>query len=415
MTNFLRTCSFLVLCVTLPSLLVQPASADEERHSASRKPFSVLTGIDVLERDGFTPLKGKRIGLITNHTGVNRDGKSTIEILKAAPDVKLVALFSPEHGIAGKLDVEKIGDARDPTTGLQVYSLYGETRKPKKEHLADLDALVFDIQDIGARFYTYISTLGGAMEVAAEHGVEIIVLDRPNPIGGVAVQGPLLDAGRESFVGYHTLPVRHGMTVGELAMLFNTERKIGAKLHVVKVEGWQRGDLFDATGLYWINPSPNMRCLTQALLYPGVGLLEMTNLSVGRGTDTPFEVIGAPWLNARSLLQELNGYALTGVTFVPIRFTPEDSKFKGEACEGLNIIVTDRNTFDPLRTGLALAVALRNTHVDTWKQEAYMRLLGNEQVFKAVLAAVPVAEIEAGYQNGLADFNKIRQAYLLYE
>ena len=378
------------------------------------KAFNVLTGIDVLQRDGFAPLQGKRVGLITNHTGVSRDGRTTIELLKGAPGVKLVALFSPEHGIAGKLDVSNIGDTEDPTTGLRVYSLYGKTRKPTKEHLEGLDVLVFDIQDIGARFYTYISTLGGAMEAAAEHGVEVVVLDRPNPIGGVDVQGPLLDEGRESFVAHHNLPIRHGMTVGELATMFNAERKIGAKLHVIRAEGWRRGDLFDVTGLYWINPSPNMRSLTQALLYPGVGLLEMTNLSVGRGTDTPFEVVGAPWLNARALVQELARHDLAGVTFVPVRFTPDDSKFKNEPCEGVNIVITNRESFDPLRAGFAIALALHRTHADKWEYANYMRLLGNEQVFEAVKSNQTLDEIEQGYAQDLQKFERRRAKFLLY-
>ncbi|HAF16669.1 MAG TPA: hypothetical protein DHU55_17450, partial [Blastocatellia bacterium] len=254
----------------------------------------VLTGIDVLERDGFTQLAGMRVGLVTNQTGRDREGRSTIDILHRAPNVKLVALFSPEHGIRGAAD-EKVLDSKDEQTGLPIYSLYGETRRPKPEHLKDLDALVFDIQDIGTRFYTYISTLGYVMEEAAKAKRPVFVLDRPNPIGGVEVEGPLADADRLSFTAYHTIPVRHGMTIGELAELFNQERKIDGDLRVIKMDGWSRSMWLDETNLAWVNPSPNMRSLTEATLYPGIGLLETTNVSVGRGTDTPFEVVGAPW------------------------------------------------------------------------------------------------------------------------
>jgi uncharacterized protein YbbC (DUF1343 family) len=265
--------------------------------------------------------------------------------------VQLAALFSPEHGFEGKLDVSKIGDTKDVSTGLKVHSLYGETRRPTAEMLADIDTVVFDIQDIGARFYTYVSTMGEAMQAAAESKKRFVVLDRPNPIGGIAVAGPMLDRGKESFVGFHRLPVRHGMTIGELARLFKAELKLDLELEVIACEGWQRGDLWDATGLAWINPSPNMRSLTQALLYPGIGLLETTNLSVGRGTDTPFEVIGAPWLDGRKLAAALASRNIPGVTFVPVAFTPASSKFAEKPCGGVNIIITDRERFEPLRTG----------------------------------------------------------------
>jgi uncharacterized protein YbbC (DUF1343 family) len=253
----------------------------------------VRLGIDVLVDDQFKRLEGKRVGLITNHTGLDRTGKSTADLLHQAPNVKLVALFGPEHGIRGTLDRDGITDSVDEATGVRVYSLYGETRKPTPRHLEGLDALVFDIQDIGTRFYTYESTMGLAMEAAADAGIEFIVLDRPNPIGGEIVEGPLLDTGRESFVGYHTIPVRHGMTVGELAQMFAKERKIDVDLTVVELEGWRRSQYLFETGLTWVNPSPNMRSLEAALLYPGIGLLETTNVSVGRGTDTPFEVRSA--------------------------------------------------------------------------------------------------------------------------
>jgi CubicO group peptidase (beta-lactamase class C family) len=242
------------------------------RQSAEQPSLDVLTGIDVLVRDKFEPLAGRKIGLITNHTGIDREGVSTVERFHQAENVQLVALFSPEHGFEGKLDVSKIGDARDEGRDLPIYSLYGETRRPTPEMLQGMDTLVFDIQDIGARYYTYVSTMGEAMRSAAEHKLRFVVLDRPNPIGGVAVEGPVLDPGKESFVGFHPLPIRHGMTAGELAAMFNDELRLELDLQVIPVENWRRGDYFDATGLLWINPSPNMRSLNQALLYPGIGL-----------------------------------------------------------------------------------------------------------------------------------------------
>lgn len=375
----------------------------------------VLTGIDVLARDGFAPLKGRRIGLITNHTGMSREGKSTVELLRTAPDVKLVALFSPEHGFAGKLDVSKIGDASDPASGLPIYSLYGESRKPSAKSLEGLDTLVFDIQDIGTRFYTYPSTMALAMEAAAEHGLRFVVLDRPNPINGVDVNGPILDEGKQSFVGFHTLPVRHGLTLGELATLYKRERQLSTDLQVIKIERWRRRGYFDATGLPWVNPSPNMRSLTAALLYPGVGLLETTNVSVGRGTAAPFEVVGAPWIDARRLAAELNSAGLAGVRFVPLYFTPDSSKFKDDRCGGVNLLIVNREVFEPLRTGFTLAAALRKLYPEQWEVKSYGRLLANEAVLAAVRDGRSADEIVRLYQDDLQQFRRRREPILLYE
>jgi uncharacterized protein YbbC (DUF1343 family) len=372
----------------------------------------VLTGIDVLVRDRFSLLQGRRIGLITNHTGIDAQGRTTIELLKQAEGVELVALFSPEHGLGGKLDVARIADSRE--ADLPVYSLYGDRRRPTSEQLQGVDTLVFDIQDIGARFYTYISTLGETLVAAAEHKLRFVMLDRPNPINGVDVAGPMLEPGKESFIGFHVLPVRHGMTVGELATLFNAEKNLGADLQVVKIVGWRRGDYFDATGLPWINPSPNMRNLSAALLYPGIGLLETTNLSVGRGTDTPFEVIGAPWLDGSRLARDLNYAGLPGVRFIPIRFTPQSSKFSGEACGGVNILITNRSLFDPLRTGLEIATALRRLYPGSWDVAGYARLLGNDEVLAQVKAGKSAREIERSWKRQLDEFRTRRAKYLLY-
>jgi uncharacterized protein YbbC (DUF1343 family) len=398
-------CKPVCLAILTVTLLLPPASVQAD---------DVLTGIDVLQRDDFAPLAGKRVGLITNHTGVNRDGVSTVTILHEAKEVDLRILFSPEHGFAGKLDVSRIGDAVDEATGLKVISLYGETRTPTAESLAGLDVLVFDIQDIGARFYTYISTMGNAMQAAAQHDVAFVMLDRPNPITGTIVAGPVLDAGLESFVGYHPIAVRHGMTTGELATMFNEELKLGLDLSVIKLENWNRGDYYDATGLLWINPSPNMRNLHEAVLYPGIGLLETTNISVGRGTDTPFEVLGAPWIDARRLARELNAAGLPGVAFVPIRFTPDSSKFANEECGGINILVTDRQKFQSVRTGLSVAATLRRLYPDDWDTKSLNRLLSNQQSFDGILAGNSVDEIERDYAPKLREFEQRREKYLLY-
>jgi uncharacterized protein YbbC (DUF1343 family)/CubicO group peptidase (beta-lactamase class C family) len=375
----------------------------------------VLTGIDVLKRDNFRQLAGRKIGLITNHTGKSREGETTVQLLHEAKDVQLAALFSPEHGFEGKLDVSKIGDTRDQATGLKVFSLYGETRKPTAAMLADLDTIVFDIQDIGARFYTYTSTMGEALKACAENGKRFVVLDRPNPIGGVAVAGPMLDAGKESFVGFHKLPVRHGMTTGELARMFQDELKLNVDLQVIECVGWKRNEPWDTTGLTWINPSPNMRNLTQAFLYPGIGLLETTNLSVGRGTDTPFELLGAPWLDGQKLAADLNQRPIAGVSFVPIEYTPTSSKFANQKCGGINILITDRAQFEPLRTGFEIATALRRLYADQWEAKAYDRLLGNAKTLNALLDGKSADAILDITREGVSDFERRRLKYLLYE
>jgi uncharacterized protein YbbC (DUF1343 family)/CubicO group peptidase (beta-lactamase class C family) len=374
----------------------------------------VLTGIDVLERDGFQQLKGMRVGLVTNHTGRNRAGRQTIDVLYKAAGVKLVSLFAPEHGIRGTAD-EKVSDAKDEQTNLPIYSLYGESRRPLPEQLKDLDAVVFDIQDIGTRFYTYISTLGYVMEEAARAHVPVIVLDRPNPINGVDVEGPVADSDKLSFIAYHTIPVRHGMTIGEIARLFNETRKIGCDLRVVKMENYRRSMWFDATNLTWVNPSPNMRSLTEATLYPGIGLLETTNLSVGRGTDTPFELVGAPWLDGQRVASLLNERGLPGVRFVPVRFTPKTSVFKMEECGGFNIIVTDRAQFRPVFVGLEIAVLLRRLYPAEWKVDDYARLLANAQTLERVKRADAPEEIARSWTAALNEFRRARSRALLYK
>ena len=406
--------------VDAPSRPIAAASvlAAEPATPASEKPAampsgSVECGIDVLVAEGFRRLRGLKIGLVTNHTGLTRDGRSTIDELCHAPGVTLVRLFSPEHGIRGAVDAA-VPDSKDEKTGLPIISLYGKNRKPRPEDLAGLDALVYDIQDIGTRFYTYISTLGLVIEAAQESGKKVFVLDRPNPIGGVAVGGPVRDPEFASFIAYHALPVRHGMTVGELALLYITERKIRAKLEVIPCRGWSRDQLYDRSDLVWVNPSPNMRSLTEALLYPGVGLLEATNLATGRGTDTPFERLGAPWIDPRRFAASLNSAAIPGVRFVPIFFTPKERQYAGQSCGGVQILVTSLPEVDPLRLGMTLATRLRTLYPTDWQPEGLLRLLGDRATFEQVLAGTPVDAIMAHWNGELTEFQKVRSRYLLY-
>jgi uncharacterized protein YbbC (DUF1343 family) len=374
----------------------------------------VLTGIDVLERDGFKQLAGLRIGLVTNQTGRDRAGRSTIDVLFKAPGVKLSALFSPEHGIRGLAD-EKVSDTKDEQTGLPIFSLYGESRRPKPEQLKDLDALVYDIQDVGVRFYTYITTLGYVIEEAGKAKLPIFVLDRPNPINGNGVEGPIADADKLSFTAYHTLPVRHGMTIGELARLYNDERHLNGDLRVIKMEGWRRAMWFDSTGLVWINPSPNMRSLAEAALYPGIGLLETTNVSVGRGTDTPFEVVGAPWLDGRKLASHLNARKIPGVRFIPVRFTPRSSVFKNEDCGGVNLLITDRAQFQSVLTGIEIAVALHSLFPADWKVDSYSRLLVNADTLERLKRGDSAEEIVRSWDTSLENFRRVRARSVLYQ
>ena len=371
-----------------------------------------LNGVDVWARDGFRALKGRRVGLVTNHTGRDRRRRATIDLLHGAEGVRLTALFSPEHGIRGLLD-EKVSDGRDERTGLPVYSLYGERRAPAPEQLAGIDVLVFDIQDIGCRFYTYISTLGNCLEAVARAGKEMVVLDRVNPVNGVAVEGPLLTAPR-SFVAWHEIPLRHGMTTGELARMFNEERALGARLTVVPCEGWRRQDWFDATGLPWENPSPNMRSLTAATLYPGVGVLEFCALSVGRGTGTPFEVLGAPYIDDRRLAAELNASGLAGVRFVPVRFTPASSVFQGKECGGVQVLLTDRERFRAADLALALASTLHRLHPSDLKLDKAAGLLGDEPTLAGLRSGRGWREVAQVRDRGLAAFAQRRSRHLLY-
>ncbi len=372
----------------------------------------VAPGLDVLARDGFAPLKGKRVGLVTNHTGRSANGASAIDVIYKAPGVQLVALFSPEHGIRGILD-DNVPSSRDEQTGLPIHSLYGDTRRPTDTMLQGLDLIVIDLQDIGARFYTYMATMGHVMEEAAKRKIGVVVLDRPNPINGWQIEGP--SAEESAFISYFpAMPVRHGMTLGELAQLFNAEQKIGATLTVVPMANWRRDLWFDQTGLSWVNPSPNMRNLNQATLYPGIGAIEYSNVSVGRGTDQPFEQIGAPWINGRALAEHLNARALPGISFYPVAFTPTASKYAKEPCQGVFMVITNRTALQPVRVGLEIAAALWKLHGDAYKMETTERLLGSRQSLDRVKAGEDPSRVAAGWNAAEARWRQLRAKYLLY-
>jgi uncharacterized protein YbbC (DUF1343 family)/CubicO group peptidase (beta-lactamase class C family) len=400
-----------------------------EAQSAARRMSSrngvVKTGIDVLQERRFDVLLAaggkKRIGLVTNQTGIDAQGRRTIDVLAQLhnlyPGITLDAIFSPEHGVTGTLDTTDVSNSKDEATGVPVYSVYGGTdaaRRPSADVMKRLDAVVFDVQDAGVPFYTYETTLGYFLEAAAQAGIEMIVLDRPDPITGSFVQGPVADAGHERFTDYWTVPVRHGMTMGELAKMFNTERNINAKLTVVPMEGWQRGDWFDSTGLEWVNPSPNLRSVTEAALYPGVALIEYTNVSVGRGTDTPFELVGAPWIKSRELAAYLNARGIAGVRFVPVMFTPTSSNYSGQRCEGVNIVLTERNALDAPELGIELAAALRELYPTDYKMERMAELLVNQAAFDGLVAKVDPRRIAQDWQEGLEKFGVVRKKYLIY-
>jgi uncharacterized protein YbbC (DUF1343 family)/CubicO group peptidase (beta-lactamase class C family) len=373
----------------------------------------VLTGIDVLARGGFAPLKGKKVGLVTNHTGRAMDGKSTIDLIHGAAGVQLLALFSPEHGIRGILDTD-VPSSRDEKTGLPIHSLYGATRRPTEAMLQGLDTLVIDLQDVGVRFYTYYATMGLVMEEAAKRKIAVVVLDRPNPINGWQIEGANLDATGEALITYHQMPVRHGMTLGELAKLLNEERKIGAALTVVPIENWRRGQWFDETGLAWVNPSPNMRNLNQATLYPGVGAIEYSNVSVGRGTDQPFEQLGAPWIDGPRLAAALNARQLPGIRFYPVSFTPASSKYANQACQGVFMVVTNRAALQPTRVGLEIAAALFKLFGDQYQLANTHLLVGSQDSLERVKRGEDPATVVARWSADEARWRLLRAKYLLY-
>jgi uncharacterized protein YbbC (DUF1343 family)/CubicO group peptidase (beta-lactamase class C family) len=419
-------------------LALHPADAEKlrqatttgynEMQSAARK-LSVRngttkTGIDALEDTNFAALKpskegpARRIGLLTNQSGLDSEGRRTIDVLAHAPGISLNVIFSPEHGVTGELDTTNVSDTKDVATGVAVRSVYGARdadRRPAVDDLKKLDAVLIDIQDAGTRFYTYETTMGYFLEAAAKAEIDVIVLDRPDPVTGSFVQGPISDEGRESFTNYFAMPVRQGMTIGELAKMFNAERRIGARLDVIAMQGWQRGDWFDSTGVAWVNPSPNLRSLTEATLYPGVALIEGTNVSVGRGTDMPFELLGAPWIKSRELAAYLNERSIPSVRFVPVTFTPASSNFAGQKCEGVNVVLLDRNTFDAPELGIELASALHRLYPNDFKIEKMQDLLLNQATYDALIAGQDPRRISEEWEERLGAFVALREKYLIYK
>ena len=396
------------------------SSGKEAAAAPARVVGQVRPGIDILEERSFEAIKGLKVALLTNHTGLTRDGRSTIDVLLSekarAAGVTLLRLFSPEHGIRGALD-EKVSDSIDQKTGLPVRSLYGDTpesRRPRAEDLAGLDAVVVDLQDAGCRFYTYLTTLGTVLEEAAKAHVKVVVLDRPDPIRADAMEGPAADLDALSFVAYHAIPIRTGMTIGELAGLFNGERKIGADLTVVKMSGYSRDLWYDETGLPWVNPSPNLRSVTEAALYPGIGLLETTNVSVGRGTDTPFEQFGAPWMDGPRVAATLNARGVPGVRFTPVTFTPSSSVFKGESCSGVRITLVNRDVLNAVALGFHVATVLRDLHPKEWKADRFNRLLVNAAALARFTRGETAGEITGAWAAAAMEVETIRVRYLLY-
>ena len=374
---------------------------------------TVRSGLDALAAESFAPLAGKRVGLITNHSGLDARGRHAVELLRQTPNVKLVALFSPEHGLYGNVDA-KVTSGTDPQTGLPVYSLYGKTLRPTPDMLRGIDALVFDIQDAGARFYTYITTLAYAMEAAADAGIDFYVLDRPDPIDATQVQGPVLDSDMRSFTGYFPLPIRYGMTPGELALLFNHENHIGAKLHVIKMTGYRRASWFDETGLPWVGPSPNLRSLTQTALYPGVALVEGANISVGRGTASPFEIFGAPWIDGRRLAAYLNRRRIPGVRFQATSFTPDASTYANRRCHGVHLLLDNRDLLDAPALGIEIAAALHRLYPRKFDLDGTLGMIGARSVLDAIRDGEDPRSIVSQWQDPLAQFKQMREKYLLY-
>lgn len=372
------------------------------------------TGLDVLEAQKFAPLRGKHIGLITNHTGVDAQGRSNVDLLSHASSLQFVALFSPEHGLAGRNN-EKIASSKDPSTGLPVYSLYGETNRPTDEMLKGIDALVFDIQDAGVRFYTYTVTMAYCMEEAAKRNIAFFVLDRPNPMGGEIVEGPMLDPDKTNFVAYFPLPVRYGLTIGELAQLFNAENHIGADLHVVAMKNWHRNYFFESTGMKWIPPSPALRTVKGSILYPGIEILQSPGVSVGRGTQAPFEEFGAPWMNGDEVAAALNERHIPGVHFAAQPFIPVSGPYSGERCGGVSIRITDRFAVRSMRMGLEIAEILQKMYPKDFDTAKLVGLVGNADTVQQLQSGVAPEKIVAGWSDALSNFDKVRRKYFLYK
>lgn len=413
----------LIVLFLLSSFSLAAASNDSADKQDVSSQEGLQLGIDVILDEELEKIQGKNVGLITNPTGVDQNLNSIVDLFHNHPDFNLISLYGPEHGVRGDAQAgDYVEFYIDDRTGLPVYSLYGETRKPTPEMLEDVEVLVFDIQDVGTRFYTYIYTMAYAMEAAAENDIEIIVLDRPNPIGGSKVEGPVLESDYSSFVGMYSIPLRHGMTVGELAMLFNVEFDIGANLDVIEMTGWDRSMYYDDTELSWVAPSPNMPTLDTALVYPGTALIEGTNVSEGRGTTQPFQLIGAPFIDGTELAQELNDLEMPGVEFRAAYFTPQFSKHAGELSGGVEVYVTDRETYQSVETGLTIVKTIHDMYPEDFEFRAensegisfFDNLIGNGWVREQIEQGSPVDEIVNNWTDDLQDFNTVRDNYLIY-
>jgi len=387
-----------------------PSRIAAQKHA--RRAASVQAGLDVLEAQKFAPLRGKNIGLITNHTGLDAQGRSTVDLLSHAAGLHLVALFSPEHGLAGRND-ERVSSTKDAATGLPVFSLYGTTLRPTDEMLQGIDTLVFDVQDAGVRFYTYTATMGYCMEEAAKRNIAFYVLDRPNPIGGEIVEGPMLDADKTSFTAYFPIPVRYGLTIAELAQFFNAENHIGCDLHVIAMKNWHRNYFFESTGARWIPPSPNLRTLKGAVLYPGLEILQSAGVSVGRGTEAPFEEFGAPWINGEEVAAALNALHLPGLRFSSQPFIPVVGLYSGQRCGGIAIRVTDRSAVRSMRMGLEIAAILKKLYPASFDPAKLLLLTGNAETISQLQDGVPIEQIIASWSSNLSAYDSLRRKYFL--
>src|SRR5579863_8495411 len=398
--------------ISLTTSGVFNASARTTKHSG--RPGRVQVGLDVLESEKFAPFRGKHIGLITNHTGLDAQGRSTVDLLSHTPGVQLVALFSPEHGLAGNND-ERASSTKDAATGLPIYSLYAETRRPTDAMLQGIDTLVFDVQDAGVRFYTYTTTMAYCMEEAAKHNIAFYVLDRPNPIGGEIVEGPILDPDKTSFVAYYPIPVRYGLTVGELAQFFNSENHLNVDLHVMAMKNWHRNYFFESTNIRWVPPSPNLRTIKGSIVYPGLEILQDAGVSVGRGTEAPFEEFGAPWMDGEKVASALNGEHLPGLKFMAQPFIPVSGLYAGKRCGGVGVRIGERAAVRPMRMGLEIASLIQKMYPQNFAIGKTIGLLGNAETVQKLKDGVSPSEIVASWQPALAEYDMTRRKYFLYK
>ncbi len=408
----------LQLCGLCTAGLLFGAAPQRSRRSSrarhAERAARVKAGLDVLEAERFAALRGKHVGVITNHTGVDAQGRTTVDVLTHAPGVQVVALFSPEHGLGGSRD-EKISSTKDPVSGLPVYSLYGDTLRPTDEMLAGIDALVFDLQDAGVRFYTYTTTMAYCMEEAAKRKIAFFVLDRPNPLGGEIVEGPVLDTDKTGFTAYSALPVRYGLTIGELAQLFNGENEIHCDLHVIEMKGWRRNYFYEDTGMRWIPPSPNLRTMKGSIFYPGLEILQNASVSVGRGTETPFEEFGAPWMSGEDVAGRLNERHIAGLRFVAQDFIPVAGLYAGQRCGGVAIRVMDKRAVRSMSMGMEIARVLRELYPEKFDVAKTLLLIGNAETVRELQDGMAAEQIVANWKPELEKFGAMRRKYLLYK